>query len=369
MLMSDSSNRLPESNGIIRDALEADLPGIVKLQEDAGADVPIPPDVYEAIWHWLYARNPTGLRKAMLGIEPVSGRVIAHEALLPFRIRVDGRGVTAGFICGLVVAKDYRKTLMFLTLEKRLLGEYVNAGMDVAYGALLPRMLKAHSFFGFRTLGLLPVLARPYRITKLATHYVKSPALQGAMFPFLKAGEMALRWRGCSYPPKVRVTRENSFSDQMDGFLTKACGGFRACAERTAAILNWRFVGVTGRDYRIFVSRISGEVAGYMVLRPMRMMGFDTMAIVDILYPPDRADVGKALLCIAHDETVRSQADLAVCLLSEHTPYLGALKRFGYMRTPEAFTLVAHEPQGRTRVLDETLVQGWHVTWFDHDYV
>jgi len=45
---------------------------------------------------------------------------------------------------------------------------------------------------------------------------------------------------------------------------------------------------------------------------------------------------------------------------------LPVLKRYIYLKTPESFSLVFHEPK---EALPDFDFEKWHLTWFDHDYV
>ena len=108
---------------------------------------------------------------------------------------------------------------------------------------------------------------------------------------------------------------------------------------------------------------------GYVVLRFMRMFEFDVLAIVDILYPSERRDVGSALLSKIHDLALKTRADMAVCLLNPHSPFLPVLKRQGFLKTPEGFSLIVHEPEDGGVQFKPGSFKQWHPTWFDHDYV
>ena len=101
----------------------------------------------------------------------------------------------------------------------------------------------------------------------------------------------------------------------------------------------------------------------------MDMQGFDTLALVDLVFPPERPEVGHSLLAAAHRVAVAARVDMAVCMLNPHSPLLPALRRCGYLEAPEAFTLMVHVPPQSPARLDENLFRQWHLTWFDHDYV
>ena len=93
------------------------------------------------------------------------------------------------------------------------------------------------------------------------------------------------------------------------------------------------------------------------------------MAIVDILFAPDDKVAGDALLGRAIDDGYAAGVDVCACLLNPLGPYYGFLKKRGFLKTPETFTLIVHEPPNSVHKLTEIPPADWHLTWFDHDYV
>jgi hypothetical protein len=71
----------------------------------------------------------------------------------------------------------------------------------------------------------------------------------------------------------------------------------------------------------------------------------------------------------AHQLAVAEGVDIAVTMLSEHSPLRPLLRRWGFVASPEQFTLVLHEPRATRQNLAARPPQDWHVTWFDHDFV
>jgi hypothetical protein len=93
------------------------------------------------------------------------------------------------------------------------------------------------------------------------------------------------------------------------------------------------------------------------------MKEFDTLAIVDILFDVGRRAVGHALLSRVHQLALAEKVDLAVTMLSEHSPFLRVLRYGSFIKSPKEFTLIVHEPKsGRHRLATRPL-SDWHVTW------
>jgi hypothetical protein len=93
------------------------------------------------------------------------------------------------------------------------------------------------------------------------------------------------------------------------------------------------------------------------------------LAIVDLLYEVGRPAVGHALLRQVHAIARGEGVDLSVTMISNKSPYLPLLRKWGFLATPEKFTLITHEPKNGRHRLNDRPFSDWHVTWFDHDFV
>jgi hypothetical protein len=357
---------MPEFN--IRSAQPGDVAGIAALQDDVEPDVRMAPEPYCALWHWLCEANPVGIREAYVGAD-AEGRIVAHEALVPFTIRNHDTTLIGGLPCQLVVQREFRRTALFPKLELQLLAEYPRSGVHFAYAPARERVLKAHVALGFRELGRLPVYARPYRLGNLARHYLGAGWLYRLLAPAVKLAELPLRFRLPHRSLGVKVAPIAAYDDATGDALDAVCARLGACALRTARILNWRFFQAPDRHYQAFVARDASAILGHVVLRRMSMHGFDTLALVDLVFSPERPEVGRSLLAMAHRAALTAGVEMAVCMLNPHSPLLPALRRYGFMEAPESFTLIVHEPPQSSVGLDDEFYRRWHLTWFDHDYV
>ena len=96
----------------------------------------------------------------------------------------------------------------------------------------------------------------------------------------------------------------------------------------------------------------------------------DALAVVDLAFDPDDPAVGRALLRRVDAEAKRSGVDVAAAIMNPHSPFTAYLRRFGYLASPESFTLVVHAPKDAPAPQpSDALFPRWHVTWFEHDFV
>jgi hypothetical protein len=359
------------SDFIIRDSQAGDLAGIAALQRDAGPELQLPPAEYFPFWQWLCQRNPGGAAKSLVGIDG-AGQVIAHKAMVPFPVVCDGQNLTGGLPCQYVVAVPFRATPVYLQMDVRLLAEYPQKGIDFFCGISRARYVRVDEslrFFGFRVVGRLPVYARPYRLVNLARHYLGGGWRYQTLKPLLHAAEWPLRICLSRSTRRADVTQIDAFDDATATSLEAVCQQLGVHTRRSAAWLNWRFFQCPDRAYQVHLARDSKSALGYIALRQMRMRDFDALAVVDIVFPPDRPEVGRALLRQAHCVALETRVDLAACMFNPASSLLPVLRWSGFLRTPDGFSMIVHQPKGAAPLIDAQTFQRWHLTWLEHDYV
>lgn len=354
---------------IIRDAHQDDLPGIVRLRNSIKEFRPIETEEYVSFWNSLIKTNPGLIQQILVAVNE-QNEIVAHYAMIPFQFLKDGEPLVGGFLCQLMVQEEYRQELIFPRMELKFLKEYKSLGFNFAFSlGNREKVVKAHLSFGFSKIGELPVYAKPYKLAKIACRRVKSNILKTLMIPVLFTAEKILQLLRSSGKSNLEVVEVSSFDSDIDDFVTQVQGYFHYSALRDSTILNWRFSSSSSVKYQILLAKEEGKIIGYTVLRRMQMNQFDVLAVVDILFPPDRTDAGKALLNTVHKIATQLHVEMSACLLNSHDPLNPVLKKCGYIKTPETFSLFVHEPKGTKPHFNEDSFNKWHLTWFDNDAV
>lgn len=353
-------------NYSIRKPKDTDIEGIASLHQKIWPDDFKQEDEYFVFWKWLFENNPLSIQKALVGSDN-NNRILSHCALIPFSCNVLGKEYTGGFICQLMVDEHFRKELLFLQMELKLLKEYEKAGMEFVYGLInIPEVLKAHLVFRFKKIGTLPVYARPFQFSEIARHFISHRLIFSFLKPFLLLLQRLFSIPAQMKKKKTDVKIQKRFDSRFDDFYTRMLGYYPAMAVRNSQVLNWRFVDFPKRDYKILIMEEREKISGYIVLRQIKMLDFHVLAVVDILYPPEREDIGKRLLKAAHQEAAGLKVDMTACLLNPHSPMLSLFKKRFYFKTPESFVFILHE---RGKTISKEEFKNWHLSWFDHDYV
>ncbi len=354
---------------IIRESNEGDMPGIVRLRHAIKEFKPVETEEYISFWNSLIKSNPCSIKQVLIA-QNDQGAIVAHYAMAPFKFLKDGKLLLGGFLCQLMVHEEYRKELIFPRMELKFLKDYKDLGINFAFSlGNREKVVKAHLSFGFSKIGDLPVYAKPYKLANIARHRIKNTLLNAVMAPGLSLVEKLIRLKGSLGKGDLKVTEISEFDSRIDQFLAKVQRYFPYSALRNAAVLNWRFAGSSAVKYQILITKEEGDVTGYAVLRRMEMNGFDVLALVDILFFPDQIDAGKSLLNAVHKIAMQLNVEMSACLLNPHDPLCPILKKCGYFKTPETFSLFVHEPKGKEPHFSEGSFDKWHLTWFDNDAV
>jgi hypothetical protein len=354
---------------IIREANEKDMAGIVWLRHTIKEFRPIETEEYISFWNSFIKDNPCLIQQVLIAVNE-KNEIVAHYAMVPFKLLKDGELLLGGFLCQLMVHELYRQELIFPRMELKFLKDYKDLGFNFAFSlGNREKVVKAHLSFGFCKIGDLPVYAKPYKLASIARRRIKSSILNKVMLPSLFIAEKLLRLKRTSGKGASTVTEMSRFDPGIDQFLSEVQKHFPYSALRNSTTLNWRFKGSPYVQYQILVTKEEGNIVGYVVLRRMEMNRFDVLAIVDILFSPVRIDVGKLLLSAVHKIAVQLDVEMSACLLNPNDPLCPVLKKCGYFKTPETFSLFVHEPKGIRPHFTDDSFDKWHLTWFDNDAV
>ncbi len=354
---------------VIREAHPDDVSGIVRLRQTIKEFRHIEAEEYTSFWNSLIKSNPCTVRQVLVAVNK-QGEIVAHYAMVPFRFLKDGELLLGGFLCQLMVHEEYRQELIFPRMEMKFLKDYKDLGFNFVFSlGNREKVVKAHLSFGFFKIGELPVYVKPFKLAGIARHSIKSNILNAVMMPGLYIAEKLLRLKKASGQGDLAATEISGFDASMEQFLTEVQRHFPYSALRNSTILNWRFAGSPAVKYQILVTKEKNNIVGYIVLRRMKMKQFDVLAIVDILFSPERPDAGNSLLNAVHEMAVQMNVDMSSCMLNQHDPLCPILKKSGYFKTPETFSLFIHEPKDTTSHFSKDSFDKWHLTWFDNDAV
>lgn len=354
----------------IRDARDDDLADITRVAGESDLLVgELSGENFPMMLTWLYVDSPPNIRLQFVAEH--DERVVAHYGAAPILYKLFGETCVAGFASNLVIDREHRAGMLFMSLQSHLQRESSRRGFCFVYGLITrPNVLEPHLRMGWKRIGKVPVYAKPFNFVAVSTPFIANRWLRGLAHAPLRCAEVVWRLRWLPRPSNVLVTEAASFEADSEPFLATFTAGREITAVRSCEILNWRFASYPERGYRIFIAREDGRVVGYVVTRCMTLKHLRALVLVDIAFDPARPEVGTALLRCCDQEAMRLRIDVVATISNPSSPFIRHLRKFGFLKTPESFTLVVHGPKdSKAPGLTEAQFSDWHVTWFDHDYV
>jgi N-acetylglutamate synthase-like GNAT family acetyltransferase len=354
----------------IRDARDADLAAIARVAERSDLLIgDLNAGNFPSMLTWLYVDPPPKIRLQFVAEH--EDAVVAHYGAVPLAYKLFDETCMAGFASTLVIDRDHRAGMLFFSLQSYLQREYRKRNMRFVYGLITrANVLEPHLRTGWKKIGTVPVYAKPFNFPVVAASVLKHPLLRALAYVPLKVAQLLWRTYWSRRTSRIAVEESSQFGTDADAFLEAFMASRQVTALRTREILNWRFAGYPERAYRIFVAREAGRVVGYAVTRCMPLKHLRALAVVDIAFDPAHEAVGKALLHCCDAEAIRLRVDVAAAIMNPSSPFAAYLRRSGFLKTPESFTLVVHAPRDVPgAAFTEELFPSWHLTWFEHDYV
>ncbi len=296
------------------------------------------------------------------------GRLVAHYGILPMPYGAGGNSVRAGFICQLFVDPAYRKTPLFFQLERRILSEYGAFGFDFLYGLItIKPVLKAHLALGYARGADWHIHAFPLApgAAMAGSRHEKPGVLRPALDAVTRRLARSALWLRRPAGKGVEVCEVEDHSRLNWGFVDRVQAGWPFHAERGPETFARRFAPFGSKRYRVFAAASGGAPRGYLVLRRTQVGRFDVAAIIDVIAAPGDVAAWNALLAHACRFGLESGCDAVAALACPGTPDAEHLASNLFFRTGSHFTLVHAMPDE----LRASAAGGWHLSWFDHDYI
>ena len=354
-----------DNNFIIKSAAAKDIHKIYSLRSQTLNDNKYNSASYQKFWEWVFMNNPRRIFHVLIGLNKSS--IIAQAGLIPVDFYFNGKNITGGFFCELMVRNDFRNTLLFFNIEKRLIDTYKSKNIDFIYGLInKKKVLKAHLALGYRRVGLIPVFVRPINLKNIFNKLINDKILIFILKPvFLIIEYLMNNYNYKKTELNIIFEKVNEFSKEMNSINLRMEKQFDIFPLKNKKILNWRFVDSPNRQYNIYLVKKKSKILGYYVSRKTKMKNFNVLAIVDLFIFDNEDGTVQAILNHINDKSSIANVDFIGCMMNPKNPVLKLFKKNLFIRTNQTFTLITHGLKGSS----EKLFQNWFITWFDHDVV
>jgi len=347
----------------IRDGNEEDMEGILTLRDlvfkEEERDKLDP-----RFWRWEVKENPDGV--AWIHLAEDGGKIVGHLADLPKRFSVQGEVVLGTLTHEMMVHPDYRrKGISTATARYAIHKIEKEKGLFMTAYSIREESFNSLIKTGWKAVLKLPVLVFPIRFQGIVSRYLRSRPMS------LLIGAMArccyfflFGWRKKRRSKGVEIERVNELDEQFDGFWEKAISLYPIMGIRNRNYLTWRYLQHPTRNYVIYRAKKNGEMKGYIVLRKVELLNFNSAVIVDLLALDETSLSELVEKGVEHSR--REGVDLLGFMVPKPHPYYRSLKKGGFLLSLKTFHFLVYSFWKEEVLFDP---KGWYVTWGDTDVI
>ena len=347
----------------VRDGDEKDLENILSLRKVVFGEME-EDKVDPRFWKWLFREGTDG--KALIYLVEDHGRLAGHFSDIPRRFSVNGEVLLGTLSLDLMVHPDYRRQGIFAEMG-RYAAQTVRSrsGLFMTAFPIRKETVSGLLKIGWETVGELPVLVYPIRFRGIIDRYLRVSTLSTVMGGMARTlYGLIWGWRGGKADQNIVVEEVTQLDNQFDPFWQKASRLYPVLGVRDKSFLNWRYFQNPLRTYTFYRSIENGEMTGYIVLRKVDLLNFNSAVVVDLLALNERAFQSLVRIGIEYGQKVG--ADLLGCMIPKSHPYYGQLKHLGFLPSPKIFLFMVY------RLIKEKISlapEVWYVNWGDTDVI
>jgi GNAT superfamily N-acetyltransferase len=347
----------------VRDGNEKDMEEILCLRRDAFGETE--KDKLDPIfWRWEFMDGPAG--RALIYVVEDKDKVIGHFADLPREFSLCGKVVHGTLSVDIMVHPDYRRRGVL-----EAMGRYAIQRVGNENGLfMMASLIRRETIQGFKKIGWegvlkLPVLVYPIKFSGIVNrylHFLPLSFLVGGVARFFYLLLYGLKKR--KGIEKIEIEEAGLLDDQFDGFWQKALSLYPILGIRSRNYLTWRYLRHPTRNYVIYWAKKDGEMKGYIVLRKVDLLNFNSAVIVDLLALDEVTLTALVEKGIQHSR--QEGADLLGFMVPKIHLYYKTLKRIGFLPSFKIFLLMIYSHDKEKGLLDP---KEWYVNWGDTDVI
>ncbi len=313
-------------------------------------------------WKWEFMDGPDG--KAFIYLAEDEGKLAGHFADIPRRFSVNGEVRSGTLSLDLMVHPDYRRRGIFHEMG-RYAAQRVKRekGLFMTAFPIRKETIAGLLKIGWERVGALPVLVYPLRFRGIVHRYLPFSPLS-----FLIGGVVSLFYsllwgkKGKKRMGGIEVEEISELDNRVDRFWEKASVVYPILGVRDRTFLTWRYLKNPTRVYILLRAIEEGEMIGYLVLRKVNLLRFNSVVVVDLLALNEESLVSLVEEGIKYSKNVG--ADLLGCMVPQKHPYYKQLRNLRFIPSPKAFLFMVYRLAKERILLDP---EAWYVNWGDTD--
>ncbi len=347
----------------VQDGDKKDLKGILSLRRIVFGEME-KDKLDERFWRWEFEEGPDG--GAFIYIVEEGDKIIGHFADIPRRFSVQGEVVLGTLSLDLMVHPDYWRKGIFGAM-----GRYGAQRVKQENGIFLTAFpIRSETIHGLKKIGWkevvkLPVLVYPIKFSGIINRYLRFPHLSlllGGVTRFFYL--LFFGWKKKKGMEEVAIEKVSSLDDSFDAFWQKAYPLHPIVGVRNRNYLTWRYLRHPTRHYDIYRAKKCGEMKGYIVLRKVELLNFNSAVIVDLLALDEMSLAALVEKGIEHSR--QEGADLLGFMVPSGHLYYKILREMGFLPSLKTFLFMVYPHSDREIFLSPGK---WYVNWGDSDVI
>ena len=347
----------------VREGDAKDLKGVLSLRRTVFGEME-KDKLDPRFWQWEFMEGPVG--KALIYIVEDGDKIIGHFADLPWQFSVHRKVVRGTLSVDLMVFPAYRRKGIFEELGRYAIRRVKDEGNS--FTTAYP--IRKETIHGFKKIGWqeivrLPVLVYPIRFCGIVNRYLHFLPLSlpiGGLVRILYNLLFVRRRR--KEDGRIEIEKVGELDSQFEHFWDKAISLYPIMGIRNRSYMTWRYLNHPTRDYTIYRAMEKEEMRGFIIIRKVDLLGFNSAVIVDLLAL--REDVLMALVEEGIGYSQREGVDVLGFMVPETHPYYRLLRKHGFLRSPKTFRFMLYSHKVDKELLDP---KAWYVNWGDTDVI
>ena len=315
-------------------------------------------------WEWEFMEGPDG--KAFIYLAEDEGKLAGHFADIPRRFSIRGEVLLGTLSLDLMVHPDHRREGIFANMGKYAAQRVKEEnGFFMTAFPIRKETIAGLIKIGWEAVGELPVLVYPLRFRGIIDRYLHFSPLSLLLGGVARAFYSILWGRGRELKiEEIKVEEVEQLDNQFDRFWQKAMDLYPIVGVRDKTFLAWRYLRNPVRTYSLYRALEDREMTGYLILRKVDLLQFNSAVIVDMLALNDRAL--RMLIQKGIEHSQKEGVDLLGCMIPKRYSHHQTLKDLGFLPSPKTFLFMVYRLAKEKISLDP---EAWYVNWGDTDVI
>jgi len=309
-------------------------------------------------WDWQFKENVYQDSQIFVVNDLDTNQIIAHYALVPYQMLLDGKLHLIGLAVDAMVHTNYRKMGICSKLQMYAI-EHSRYYGTIGY-TLRDEIKSIEKKGGYRCVKYIPVYIYPVNFRKIFKVF------RNGTFEFL--APLAKIIYKAIFSNKVKSSIPFDIVDHIPHLILEKYNIwlqqiFKAYCPRDEKILKWRLSNEAGVDYSIY--KYSAQSNIYFVTTVKEIQGLNALNIVDIIFDKySENDIATGLGRLIH-KADKEQYDCISFFCADNGSISKILRKSGLLKSPYLFQFIVHN--SNSQLTYDLSHLNLFLTYFDTD--